>query len=82
MDSEAILRVIGQTISEELKLEHFQAARDTTFMDIEGWDSLSCTLVILSLEKAFQAKMPLNRLFGLTTLGQLADLIQAVLPSG
>jgi acyl carrier protein len=81
MDSNAILAVIGRTIADALKLDGFQAQRDTAFLDIEGWDSLSCTLVILSLEKELQVKLPLNRLFGLDSLGQLADLIHEVLPA-
>jgi acyl carrier protein len=82
MNREEILTMACSAIGEALHLQRVEEKRETTFLEIEGWDSLSYTLAILSLEKAFQIRLPMERLYGLENLGQLADLIQEVLSQG
>ncbi len=50
--------------------------RGTTSADVAGWDSLSYSILIMNVEAEFGIECPLEEVYGLEDLGQLADLIQ------
>jgi len=54
-------------------------ARDTSSLDIDGWDSLSHTILLLRVEKEFGVRLPLDRTRTLANVGDLADLIEPLL---
>jgi acyl carrier protein len=51
--------------------------RNTTSADIAGWDSLSHSILIMNVEEEFGVDLPLDAVFELDDLGELADLVDA-----
>jgi acyl carrier protein len=49
----------------------------TTSEDIDGWDSLTHSILIMSVEEEFEIELPFDRVFTLRDLGDLAELVQA-----
>jgi len=49
---------------------------ETTSADIDGWDSLSHSILILSIEEQFHIELPTNRAFEVHDVGELMDLIE------
>lgn len=55
--------------------------RETTSADVDGWDSLSHSILIMNVEDAFGAELPSDAIYDLANVGQLADLVAATLAS-
>ena len=51
--------------------------RETSAVDVEGWDSLSHSLFILAVEDEFGIDLPLDKTYEMQNIGELADLIAA-----
>lgn len=52
--------------------------RGTTSADIDGWDSLSHSLLIMNVEEEFGVDLPFDRVYELQNVGELADLLREV----
>lgn len=50
----------------------------TNSADIEGWDSLSHTMLIMNVEETFGIDLPLEEIIELENLGALADVVRKV----
>ena len=50
---------------------------DTTAADIDGWDSLTHSVLIMRVEEEFGVELPFDRVFDLENLGALAELVRA-----
>ncbi|MBF0142440.1 MAG: acyl carrier protein [Magnetococcales bacterium] len=48
---------------------------ETTAADVDGWDSLTHTQVILATERAFRITISAKEAFAVQTLGELAQLV-------
>jgi acyl carrier protein len=48
---------------------------DTTAEDVDGWDSLAHARLIVAVEKQFGVSFPAERLFELSSVGELVELI-------
>jgi acyl carrier protein len=48
----------------------------TTSADVEGWDSLSHAVLIMNVEEAFHTDLPLERVYALKDVGELANLVR------
>jgi acyl carrier protein len=48
---------------------------DTVAEDVDGWDSLAHARLIVAVEKHFGISFPAERLFELTSVGELVELI-------
>lgn len=74
---ELILQRVGAVISETFRVPPgFRIVRETTSADIEGWDSLSYAVLIMKMEETFGLDLPLDRVYALADVGQLADLLR------
>jgi acyl carrier protein len=51
----------------------------TTSTDVEGWDSLSYSIFIMNIEQEFSIELPFERLYDLSDLGDLTELVSSVL---
>jgi acyl carrier protein len=51
--------------------------RETTSADIDGWDSLSYSILIMNVEEAFSIELPVERIYDLENVGALLALIEA-----
>ena len=56
----------------------YVVTRDTTAADIDGWDSLSHSMLIMNVEEEFGLELPLDELFALDNVGELLDLIARI----
>lgn len=65
----------------EVMIRTFRAAagtaivNETTSADIDGWDSLSHSLLIMNVEDEFGVDLPLDRTYELQNVGELVDLL-------
>jgi acyl carrier protein len=50
----------------------------TTSADIEGWDSLSHSLLLMEIEDVFGIELPIDRIFDLADVQDLVTLIRFV----
>jgi acyl carrier protein len=50
---------------------------EATSFDIDGWDSLSFSILIMNVEEAFEIELPLDQVYALANVGALAELIGA-----
>jgi len=46
----------------------------TTAQDVDGWDSLSHTMLLLEIEQDVHCELPLDELFLATNVGELIDI--------
>jgi acyl carrier protein len=59
--------------------DDLDVTRATTAADIEGWDSLMHVTLLINVEKAFGVKFTSSEVAGLTSVGDLMDLVGAKL---
>ena len=59
----------------------YTVTRDTSAADIEGWDSLSHSILIMKIEEEFGVDLPMDRIYDLNNVGELADLVSQTLSS-
>lgn len=53
---------------------------ETTSADIDGWDSLAHSILVMGIEDEFGIDLPLDRAFDLPNVGALAGLVEETLP--
>jgi acyl carrier protein len=75
MNGDDILPEVAQIIGRTFRCPPGAITRETTAMDVDGWDSLSHTGLILEIEQRFGLRLPEERMFDLADVGQLVDLI-------
>lgn len=78
-DAETLLAKLADVIRRELNAPGAEIDRMTTAEDVDGWDSLAHARLMLSVEQAFDIRLPGARLFDLETVGDLADLVAETL---
>jgi acyl carrier protein len=81
MNKDDILKQAGQIIREALQCGPVAIGRETQAMDVRGWDSLSHTMILLQLEDGFGVRLPMDRVLGLSSVGELVDLISEAVGS-
>lgn len=79
MTETEIMDTTIETIQKALNAGDVLISRDTQAMDVRGWDSLSHTVVLMSLEDAFNCELPMERTFQLKNVGELVDLISEMI---
>ncbi len=72
---EELTQLMGKSFSKNIDL----VTRDTTADDIDGWDSLAHARLMLAIEKYYGIRFPGAKLFGLSCVGDLVDLINECL---
>jgi acyl carrier protein len=75
MDEDPILPIVAQIIRDTFHCPFAEITRETTAMDIDGWDSLSHTDLIMAIEDRFGVELPADQMFDLEDVGELVDLI-------
>jgi acyl carrier protein len=48
----------------------------TTSADIDGWDSLSHSILIMRIEEVFDLELPVDKIYDLPDVGALVELIR------
>ena len=54
-------------------------ARDTTALDVDGWDSLSHTILMFEIETGFAIEIDPERMIRMANVGELLDYIGSLL---
>ena len=70
--------IVSAIISETFNFPKQEITRDTIAEDVNGWDSLSHTILIIRLEKAVGLQIPEEIAAEATTVGDLSDRIEAL----
>ncbi len=79
-DRAAIVERLNEVIRETFPAAGTITVGDTTTSaDVEGWDSLSYSILIMNVEEAFGVELPVERIYELENVGALGDLIIATL---
>lgn len=71
----ATIEKLNEIFCEVFDDESIQIARDTTADDVDGWDSLSHTNLIVAVEMAFNIRFNMKDTRALKDVGELIDLI-------
>src|SRR5262249_25021979 len=74
----AVFQQVAQVVRTMFN-HHADLTRETTSLDVDGWDSLTHTRLMLSVETALRVRLPAERTGALANLGELADLVQSPL---
>src|SRR5687767_2335526 len=53
-----------------------EITRETSALDVDGWDSLTHTVLLLRVESEFGVRLPLDRTGALANVGELADVLR------
>lgn len=72
---EHLLARLADIVRAELRAPDAAITRATSADDIDGWDSLAHTRLLLVLEKTFGVRFPGSRLFDIKDVGEIVDLI-------
>lgn len=78
MNQDDILKQAGDIIRDTLQCGPVTITRATQAMEVRGWDSLSHTMILMQLEDGFGVRLPMERVFGLSSVGELVDLVGEV----
>ncbi len=67
-----IVKVMARTFP---TLQAKSVTRETVSSDVQGWDSLSHSMLIMGVEEEFSMELPLGEVYELKDVGALVDLI-------
>jgi len=81
-DKDAILTDLTAIIRTAFRQPDVEITRQTTALDVDGWDSLSHTMLLLDIEKHFDLRLPADRVYDLADVGELVDLIAQTQDAG
>lgn len=73
----AVLSVIRDQISRMFDVPPDSVTEETMAADIDGWDSLSHTILLLNIERALGRKLPIDDTTEARNVGELARICAA-----
>lgn len=76
--SDRILQGVATVLSDTFKVPAARVTRDLEAADVQGWDSLAHSRVILAIERSFGVRLPARRAFVAENVGALCDLVAEV----
>jgi len=68
--------IVVATIAETFKVPVSDISPRTVAAEIDGWDSVSNSLLYLALEEKFATELPIERLIGIENVGELCQAIE------
>ena len=77
-EADTVLRQIAAEIRDQFGTDDKLVTRQTTALDVDGWDSLSHTLFMVRIEKFFSVRFNAGDLFSVKTVGDLVDRVIAI----
>ena len=83
MDSsyELVLTKVRQLVARHFGVDAAQVGEATLWEDIDGWDSVSFPGFLLTLEDAYQIRLPPEAAVEVLMIGDLARLVHAIVKS-
>ena len=76
MENDEIMARVAAIIRRQFSTAEASVSRETTALDVDGWDSLSHTILMVKIEKEFAVRFSSEELFSLRNVGELVDLIR------
>jgi acyl carrier protein len=73
--SNTLARVVKVMVRTFPTLQAKSVTRETVSSDVQGWDSLSHSMLIMGVEEEFGMELPLGEVYALADVGALVDLI-------
>lgn len=73
---EDILRRVQKVAAAAFRCPEEKISLATTAADINGWDSLSHTVLLVNLEREFQVRFDVSKVVGFATMGDLIREIE------
>jgi acyl carrier protein len=77
----SILDRVADAVRDVFGCPDLDITRETTALDVDGWDSLTHTILLLRLESDFEIRLPFDRVATAANVGELADVIQSLAPA-
>ncbi len=74
-----VLRDVNEIFKKVFENDNLSIGMETTANDIDAWDSLSHTLMIVETENYFKIRFKLNELFTFKNVGDMVTAIQSKL---
>lgn len=74
---DSTLPQLCEVIAEVFVVDPTTLTENTVAADVDGWDSVTHTILMLELERRFAIELPLEATYRLHNLGELADFIAA-----
>lgn len=68
--------LVKTVLAETYKIDPTSLTEETVAADVDGWDSVSHTTLILRLEDAFKRELPFDAMYGAENLGALVRAIE------
>jgi acyl carrier protein len=75
-NSDTLLPRVAIIIANTLMVDPATISRSTTAEDINGWDSVTHSMLILEIERELNIQLPVDRVFDVANVGELVDLIE------
>jgi acyl carrier protein len=75
MDRATIFTDVQAILVKTFNAEADDITLATSSDNIDGWDSLSHTLLMMSLEAKFKVKIPMDQMFFLRSVGAIVDYL-------
>lgn len=76
--SDQILHGVSMVLADTFAVPPVLVTRATEAADVQGWDSLAHSRVILAIERRFGVRLPARRAFVAENVGALCDLVHEV----
>lgn len=80
--SDGVLATVADIIQRTFAAQDEEIDRSTVSFDIDGWDSLSHTTLMMEIERRFHIRIAPDESIALGNVGDLVDLVEAKLASG
>ncbi|MCK8783506.1 acyl carrier protein [Roseomonas sp. NAR14] len=82
MADEESFREVAQAIGETLMVDPATITRATTADDVNGWDSVTHSMLVMEIERRLGIQLPMDKVFDLADVGELVDLVAAARSAG
>lgn len=69
------LNLVIETVANTFAADPSELSGETVADDVDGWDSVSHTMLILALEDAFRLQIPFERTVAFANLSEMANFI-------
>jgi acyl carrier protein len=76
MPESLTLPSLAKVIGKQFRTDPASIGPETTAFDVNGWDSLSHTLLLLEIEKTFGVRIDMRAAFQPANVGELLALIK------
>jgi len=75
MDADAVFVRLKRLIADFFGADEHALTRESSAADVDGWDSIGHTMLILDIERAFDIQLTDQAAAQVNNIGELADLI-------